>query len=224
MQVLVVSDSDDESSIISNGMKHAGLTCSTTTNSMSVIKHWSRSPHDLVVWAMLRGEASSFVEEFRVVAIVPVVIITRQFDEECWAKLWDRGADAILARPYSHRLLISQTRAILRRVNTTPLFGITELEVAGVRLDMKRKMVQGKDGARISLTPLESKLLYSLMIHKGQILTREMLVEQIWGDSGGTELIRGLVSRLRAKMDGKTSNHEIIKSVRGIGYMIEESS
>ncbi len=128
----------------------------------------------------------------------------------------------VLTRPYSARLLISQIRALLRRSAGTALTPLPTLQVGGLHLIPATRTVSvGRQGSR-RLTPLEFRLLYTLMIHPGQTIPTESLIERVWGyeGEGSVELARGLVSRLRAKVESNPREPVLIVTVPGVGYVL----
>jgi DNA-binding response OmpR family regulator len=135
------------------------------------------------------------------------------------------GADEVVARPFSARLLITQVRALLRRAGGVPLFSLPTLSLAGLTLDPATRMVEFSSRPSKRLTHLEFRLLYTLMINRGQILPTDTIVERVWGYSGqgDRELVRGLISRLRAKVELDPRNPSYILTVPGVGYSFLEA-
>jgi DNA-binding response OmpR family regulator len=97
------------------------------------------------------------------------------------------------------------------------------LSLAGVMLDPAARTVQVEEGKARRLTHLEFRLLYTLMIHPGQILPTELIVERVWGYTGhgDRDLVRGLVSRLRAKVEPEPRTPHYIITVPGVGYAFD---
>ena len=126
----------------------------------------------------------------------------------------------VLIRPFSSRLLIAQIKALLRRAGGVPLFSLPTLSVAGLTLDPATRTVQVSGQPSRRLTHLEFRLLYTLMLHRGQVLSTETIVEQVWGYTGrgDKELVRGLVRRLRGKTEPEPHEPRFILTVPGVGY------
>jgi DNA-binding response OmpR family regulator len=114
--------------------------------------------------------------------------------------------------------------ALLRRAGGVPLFSLPTLSLSGLTLDPATRAVEveGRSGRR--LTHLEFRLLYTLMTHRGQILPAEAIVERVWGYSGegSRELVRGLISRLRAKVEPDPRQPRYILTVPGVGYSFSQ--
>jgi DNA-binding response OmpR family regulator len=111
-------------------------------------------------------------------------------------------------------------KALLRRAGSVPLFSLPTLSIAGLTLDPSTRTVQIAGSPSKRLTHLEFRLLYTLMMHSGQILPTETIVEQVWGYSGkgDKELVRGLVRRLRTKIEADPRCPQRILTSPGVGY------
>jgi DNA-binding response OmpR family regulator len=141
-------------------------------------------------------------------------------DERLHFALLETGADLVVARPFSARLLIARVRALLRRAGSVPLFSLPTLNIAGLTLDPATRTVKVDDRPSKRLTHLEFRLLYTLMVHRGQVLPADTIVERVWGYSGrgDRELVRGLISRLRSKVEEDARHPSFILTVPGVGY------
>jgi DNA-binding response OmpR family regulator len=120
-------------------------------------------------------------------------------------------------------LLIAQTRALLRRSGSVPLFSLPSLSLGGLTLDPATRTVEVSGHMSRRLTHLEFRLLYTLMINHGQVLPTDTIVERVWGYSGrgDRELVRGLISRLRTKVETDPRNPCYILTVPGVGYSFQ---
>lgn len=156
---------------------------------------------------------------------VPLIVVVDPIAEEDHCALLEAGADLVVPRPFSARLLIAQVRALLRRAGSVPLFSLPTLSLAGLTLDPATRTVEVEGRPPQRLTHLEFRLLYTLMIHRGQVLPAETIVERVWGYSGqgDRELVRGLISRLRAKVETDPKSPRYILTVPGVGYCFREN-
>jgi two-component system OmpR family response regulator len=131
------------------------------------------------------------------------------------------GADDYLAKPFAPSELLARINALARR---PPLAEVnTVLRLDDLQLDrLKRSVSRG--GRRIDLQAQEFKLLEYLMLHAGEVVTRTMLLENVWSFhfDPGTNIIESHISRLRGKVDNGFGR-ELIKTVRGAGYRIDEN-
>jgi DNA-binding response OmpR family regulator len=198
------------------------------------MRSWLDRPADLILLALTgdsagelkrspAGDPVADVRRIRAETEVPVVVVVDEAREELHYDLLQSGADLVVSRPYSARLLIAQVRALLRRAGNVPLSSLPTLSLAGLTLDPAARTVQVAKQAPRRLTHLEFRLLYTLMTHQGQILSPELIVERVWGytGQGDKELVRGLVSRLRAKVEPEPRVPRYIITAPGIGYAFD---
>ena len=184
---------------------------------------WPERPADLVLLALQESDPLADIRRIRSETTVPTILIVNQTEESAHCRLLECGADLVVQRPYSARLLIAQVRALLRRAGSVPLFSLPTLSISGLSLDPATRTAQVTDRPPTRLTHLEFRLLYTLMIHNGQVLPTETIVEQVWGydGRGDKELVRGLVSRLRAKVEPEPRLPRYIITAPGIGYAFD---
>jgi DNA-binding response OmpR family regulator len=145
-------------------------------------------------------------------------------DEPLHCELLKMGADLIVAPPVSPKLLIAQIGVLLRRAGTVPTFSLPTLNVFDLILDPATRTVDVTGKPTQRLTHLEFRLLYTLMMHRGQVIPTETLVERVWGytGQGDRDLVRGLVSRLRAKVEVDARKPQYILTIPGVGYSFKE--
>ncbi len=222
MYTLLLAQNPDEKAILSLILQRAGMAVTSASELERAMKTWLDRPADLILLA-LDGDPLTHIRRIRVDTEVPVVMIVDQIAEEIHCHLLEAGADLVISRPFGARLLTAQVRALLRRTGSVPLSSLPTLSLAGLTLDPAARTVQLSGRPIRRLTHLEFRLLYTLMIHRGQILPAEVIVERVWGYSGGggKELVRGLVSRLRAKIEPDPRNPEYIRTLPGVGYSFD---
>jgi DNA-binding response OmpR family regulator len=225
MYAMLLAKNVDEKAVLSLVLQRAGLAVTTANDLERAMKTWLERPADLIVLA-LDVDPLVQVRGARAETEVPILLIADAVEEEIHCALLQAGADLVLFRPFSARLLIAQVQALIRRAGSVPLFSLPTLDLAGLTLDSAARTVQVHGQPARRLTHLEFRLLYTLMSHRGQILPAEVIVDRVWGytGSGDKELVRGLVSRLRAKVEPEPRNPRYIVTVPGIGYVfgIEE--
>ena len=150
---------------------------------------------------------------------MPVIFLTASDDEYSTVAGLDMGAVDYIAKPFRARELISRIRGALRR--TAPASNV--LTVGDVRLDVASAAVT-KDGREVFLSALEYRLLLFFLNHKGMVLTRGQLLEEIWDAAGefvNDNTLTVYIKRLREKIETDPQNPTIIRTVRGIGYKLE---
>jgi DNA-binding response OmpR family regulator len=221
MQVLLVAHNPDERDILTYILKQAGLSVGSSIALQKVADKWLERPSDLVVVAWHdSSELSKSIITLRAVTQVPLMLIVDQPTEEQLCALLRAGVDLVLVRPVAPRVLTEYMRALLRRTRTVPTFVLPRLNVTEIKLDPDTRTVSVLGSESRRLTQLEFRLLYVLMVNRGQVIPVDVIVERVWGytGEGSRELVRGLVSRLRRKIEPDTSSPRFIQNVPGIGY------
>jgi DNA-binding response OmpR family regulator len=220
MYALLCAQDPDEAAILSLVLQRAGLFVSGASRLESAVKLTHEQPTKLVLLASRENAPTGQVRRLRSEAQAPLIVIVPQLSEETNIELLEAGADLVIMRPFSARLLIAQVRALLRQTEGVTVSGLPTLQIAHLTLDPATRSVQvnGDDPRR--LTHLEFRLLYTLMVHRGQVMTAEVLVEHVWGytGQGDRDLVRGLVRRLRAKVEPDPRQPCYVVTVPGIGY------
>jgi DNA-binding response OmpR family regulator len=223
MYALLLAQNSDEKAVLSLVLQRAGLAVTTESNLERALQIWSEKPADLILSSLHSDDILADIHRIRSKTAVPIVLITAQIDEDLYYELLETGVDLVIPRPFSTRLLIAQVRAFLRRAGGMPLFSLPTLSLADLTLDPATRTVQVTDQSPRRLTHLEFRLFYTLMTHRGQILPTETIVEQVWGYSGrgDRDLVRGLVRRLRTKVEPDPRHPRYILTVPGVGYSFD---
>jgi DNA-binding response OmpR family regulator len=222
MYALLIVPEGDERAVLSLALQRAGVAVTMGADLERAMNSWFERPADLVLFAA-RDDVVAQVLRIRADTEVPLVIVTDPLPEQVHADVFERGADLVVTRPFSTRLLIAQLRALLRRAGNVPISSLPTLSRGGVTLDPAARTVQVAEAGLRRLTHLEFRLLYTLMIHPGQVLPTELIVERVWGytGQGDRDLVRGLVSRLRAKIEPEPRAPRYIVTLPGVGYAFD---
>ena len=150
---------------------------------------------------------------------IPVIFLTASSDEFSVVTGLDMGADDYISKPFRPRELVSRIRNVLRRTKKrTSIISLGDLTI-----DTDRGSVH-RDGQEIYLSALEYKLLLVFLQHRGQALTRDRLLEEIWdcaGDFVSDNTLTVYIKRLREKIEPDAQNPRYIRTVRGLGYRLE---
>jgi len=220
MYALLISKDSEETAILSLALQRAGMAVTTSTDLERAMASWPERPADLVVVALPQPEPLAQIQRVRSETSTALVLVTDALTEDRHVALLDAGADLVVVRPYSARLLIAQVRTLLRRIGGVPAFSLPVLSLLGLTLDPATRTVRVTGRPPQRLTHLEFRLLYTLMIHRDQVLPTETIVGRVWGYSGegNRELVRGLISRLRSKVEPDPRSPNYILTVAGIGY------
>jgi DNA-binding response OmpR family regulator len=222
MYAMLLAENADERAVLSLVLQRAGLAVTTATDLERAMKSWIERPADVVALA-LSGEPLPHVRRVRAEGPVPILVVVNPLDESAHCALLEAGADVVVERPFSARLLIKQVQALMRRAGTVPLFSLPTLSQSGLKLDAVSRVVELGGRPPRRLTHLEFRLLYALMSHPGQVLPTETIVERVWGYSGrgDKELVRGLVSRLRGKIEPEPRQPHYVHTIPGVGYRFD---
>jgi DNA-binding response OmpR family regulator len=225
MNALLFSQDPDEAAILSLVLQRAGLAVSKSSKLERAVQIALEQPAQLALLAPREETVVAAVHRFRAVTTIPLLAVAPQLEEDEQITLLEAGADLVVARPYSARLLMAQVRALLRRSAGVPFYGLPTQTVGPFTLDPATRTVLINGGQDKRLTHLEFRLLYALMVHRDQVIPAETLVEQIWGytGQGDRDLIRGLIRRLRTKVEADPAAPEFIITVPGVGYSFNSS-
>ena len=150
---------------------------------------------------------------------VPVIFLTASSDEFSVVSGLDMGADDYISKPFRPRELVSRIRSVLRRAGKRQSIVV----LGDITIDADKGAVT-RGGQDLYLSALEYKLLLMLLNNRGQILTRDKLLEEIWdsaGDYVGDNTLTVYIKRLREKIEEDPQNPCLIKTVRGLGYKLE---
>lgn len=220
MQAIVIAADPDEKDTLSYVLRKAGLAVASSADLNRFLAKWSDHPADLILVALApEAEPLPVVETVRNATQTSLILILERTLERTLCQLLQRGADLVLERPVSPQVLAAQAQAVMRRAGGVPSFMLSSLELEQIRLDPSTRTVT-VSGQERRLTQLEFRLLYVLMTHRGQVIPTEVLVERVWGyaGEGNRDLVRGLVSRLRAKIGDSPDQPGLIETLSGVGY------
>ena len=222
--VLVVEDEPDIRSLIVHHLERDGFRCRTAASGGEALARVRSAPPDLVVLdLMLPGmdglEVCRRLRGDPATAALPIIMLTAKADEIDRVVGLEMGADDYLAKPFSTKELVARVRAVLRRAR--PGETARALTVGGVSLDPSRHAVI-VGGRPVELTPKEFDLLHALLAAAGRVLSREHLLNRVWGYARADEIESRTVDvhirRLRAKLGAEERR---IATIKGVGYRFE---
>ncbi len=168
------------------------------------------------------GDGFALCRQIRRTGSTPVIFLTARDDERDMIQAFDCGADDYLVKPFPLAVLLKHAQAVLRRARQEDLelFCYEEL-----RIDFARKQVKC-NGTKVRLTPKEYGLLELLARNKGKVITKQMMLEQLWDETGAfveENTVNVALSRLKKKIEADPSHPVYIKNVFGLGYTLGES-
>lgn len=215
----------EEASVLNLLLQRVGFNVRTVHNLDQAVDAWPEQPADFVLITLPEDvqeiqKAMKHIEQVRLHTVIPILIISDPINESLQVGLLEAGADVVISRPYGVRFLHAQVKALLRRSAGIPFFSLPTLVQKDVVLDPSVRTVKVGDQQEKRLTQLEFRLLYTLMTNVGQIIPTDQIVEHVWGYSGegNRDLVRGLVQRLRLKVEPNPRTPEYILTEPGIGY------
>jgi two-component system response regulator RegX3 len=222
-RVLVVEDEDSFSDALSFLLRKEGFEVAVATSGPAALEEFDRAGADIVLLdLMLPGLGGLEVcRELRKRSDVPVVMLTAKDGEVDKVVGLELGADDYVTKPISSRELVARLRAVLRR-REQPTGQADVLEAGPVRLDPDRHVVS-VGGEPTPLPLKEFELLEVLLRNAGRVLTREQLMNRVWGADyfGDTKTLDVHVKRLRAKIEPDPSQPRHLVTIRGVGYRFD---
>ena len=226
--VLVVDDEPSFTEALSVGLRREGFEVRTAADGRAALAEISESEPDLILLdVMLPGMSGLDVcREIRKTTQVPLIMVTARGEEIDAVVGLEVGADDYVAKPYRLRELVARMRAVLRRASPQPDEPDSTCLVEGdVMLDIDRHELRVR-GELVTLALKEFELLAYLLSHAGRVVTRDSLMQNVWGYDyvGDTKTIDVHVKRLRAKIEDDPSNPQRITTIRGLGYRYERSA
>jgi two-component system alkaline phosphatase synthesis response regulator PhoP len=222
-KVLVVDDETTLLHTIKAYVEQEGYTVQTATNGRSALHIFRDFQPDLVVLDIMLPEVDGLevLRQLRQTSDVYVILLTAKADEADKVIGLGLGADDYVTKPFSPRELVARIKAALRRMGGSS--AKKELVSAHLRVDEEARLAW-KDGQVLDLTPIEFELLQTLMRQHGRALSREQLIEQVWGHDyyGEDRVVDVHVGRLRKKVEEDPAHPTLIATVWGAGYRFED--
>jgi two-component system OmpR family response regulator len=220
MRVLVIEDDLAIGKALLKGFTEAGYQCDWMPDGETGVVAARSQQADAIVLDQMLPKISGLelLREIRAAGVMtPVILLTAMGSVQDRIAGLNTGADDYMPKPFDFAELLARLNAVVRRTSVRP---IPMLTVNDLTLDLTTRRV-ARAGGDVDLTPIEFSLLELLMRYSGQVVTRKMLCEHVWGFNwdGTTNVIEVHVNRLRGKLDlGRQDS--IIKTIRGRGYSI----
>ncbi|MBN1217882.1 MAG: response regulator transcription factor [Anaerolineae bacterium] len=222
MKAFIFADDPDEGNLLKTILGYIGLEVTVSLQLEPVLENWPQDSAELVILAADDNTVlMKKVVDVRATTQVPLLTIADALPEESLCAMLTTGADLVLERPVSPRVLANYARVLLRRSETVPAFVLTSLELDEITLNPSTRTVTVAGQEPRRLTHLEFRLLYVLMTNREQVLPADTIVDRVWGYNGGgdRDLVRGLISRLRRKLEPDPEQPCFIQTITGVGYM-----
>ena len=223
MRLLIIEDDAQVAAYLAKGLKEQGFNVDHASDGKSGLFLAASENYDaMIVDRMLpKLDGIDIIKSVRATGkTIPILILSALGEVESRVEGLRVGADDYLTKPFAFSELLARLDALLRRSNQATLTDTT-LQVGDLELDQLTRMVKRK-GKKITLQPREYRLLEHLMLNVGRVVTRTMLLEQLWDYhfDPQTNVIDVHISRLRGKID-KDFDQPLLQTVRGAGYMLD---
>jgi DNA-binding response OmpR family regulator len=225
--ILVVEDEEAIAEAVRARLESEGYRVLTANDGPLGIELHSEHQPDLVVLdLMLPGmDGLEVCREIQKRGWTPVLMLTAKTEETDKVAGFAVGADDYLTKPFSLRELAARVKAILRRMERIREHeSDAPLDLAGLLIDPTRRRVS-VDGQEVALTPLEFEILLTLARDPGVVLSRDTLMDRVWGyrDYAGGRVVDSHVARIRRKLGEDGNEPRFIRTVHGVGYAFQET-
>ncbi len=219
IRILIVDDEKPICDLIDLNLSSAGYECIAVQNGLEAIELVEQEAFDLVLLdIMLPGADGYDVMDYIRPTGIPVIFITAKHEVKNRVKGLKLGADDYLVKPFEFEELLARIRAMLRRKKRDVLSDT--VQIGDITINIAKKQVK-KEATLIELTAKEYEVLEYLCRNRGQVLTRDQIREHVWGFEyeGESNIIDVIVKNIRKK----TKDPALIKTKRGLGYVIKEA-
>lgn len=220
-QAIVVAANGEEGEWLGYWLRRVELAVAVSREVERVLPTLAERPVDFLLLAPAEGVGlEGMVRRLRQTTAVPLLLLLDPPTEEEHCRLLDAGVDLLLTRPCSPRLLSRYVRRLLWRTSQHSATILPPLRVQDCTLDAAQRTFS-RHQHTVRLTQLEYRLLHTLMSNPGHLFPTDSLVEQVWGygDTGNRGLVRGLVRRVRRKIEPEaTDGLPLIENIPAVGY------
>lgn len=219
-KILLVEDDSSIVSGLSSFLHDEGFECDHADGQSAALAKLEMDHFDLILLDVSLREGNGFAlcSAVKNSYDIPIIFLTASGDEGSVVAGLDIGAEDYIAKPFRPRELISRIKSCLRRSQRA---GIVRLDNVVVDTD---KGTVTKNGAEITLSALEYRILLVFIGNRGKLLSRTRLLDEIWdvaGDYVNDNTLTVYIKRIREKLEDDPSDPKIIKTVRGLGYRVD---
>jgi two-component system response regulator RegX3 len=226
VRVLVVEDEESFVDALSVGLEREGFDVTIARDGQEALNLFNTTTYDTVLLDLMLPKLSGLdvCRAMRAQSEVPIIVVSAKGEEVDMVLMLELGADDFVTKPYRLRELVARIHAVLRRreIHERPLGEEQQIECGRIRMDIDaRRCFVGDE--EIKLRKKEFALLRLLLENPGRVLTREVLIDRVWGSDyvGDTKTLDVHVKRLRTLIEDDPKNPTNITTVRGVGYRFE---
>ena len=226
VRILVVEDEESFIDALSVGLAREGFDVSVARDGQEAIEVFGANTFDVVLLDLMLPKVSGLdvCRTIRSRSPVPIIIVSAKGEEVDMVLMLEIGADDYVTKPYRLRELVARIRAVMRRHESAalPLISESVVEHGPLRLDVDARRCF-LNGHEIKLRKKEFALMLLLLENPGRVLTRDVLIDRVWGSDyvGDTKTLDVHIKRLRTLIEDDPKNPRIITTVRGVGYRLE---
>jgi DNA-binding response OmpR family regulator len=222
-RILTVEDDERIRTAVKLALEDEGWKVDEAETGEDALERFSQSPTDVVLIDIMLPGVDGFevCRSIRRMSDVPIIMVTARDDTHDIVAGLEAGADDYLTKPFQPKELSARIRALLRRVRTTDS-GATHLRFGDLEIVPEEGVVR-RGGDEVHLTKTEFRLLLELANSPGRVLSREVLLERVWGHGyfADGRLVDVHVRRLRTKVEADAANPRHVVTVRGLGYKLQ---
>jgi two-component system response regulator RegX3 len=226
VNILLVEDEESFVDALTIGLDREGFDVAVARDGQQAVALFAKESFDIVLLDLMLPKMSGLdvCRQIRSSSEVPIIIVSAKGEEVDMVLMLEIGADDYVTKPYRLRELVARIRAVLRRRETheNVMASDDEIQLGPIRMDIDARRCY-VDGEEIKLRKKEFALLRLLLENPGRVLTREVLIDRIWGNDyvGDTKTLDVHIKRLRTLIEDNPKNPEHITTVRGVGYRYE---
>ena len=225
LRILLVEDEESFIDALTIGLHREGFEVSVARDGQEAISRFNEKKFDVILLDLMLPKMSGLdvCRIVRTTSDIPIIIVSAKSEEVDMVLMLEIGADDYVTKPYRLRELVARIRAVLRRrENYDELLDEEHIERGEIRMDIdSRRCYVG--GTEIKLRKKEFALLQLLLENPGRVLTREVLIDRVWGNDyvGDTKTLDVHIKRLRSLIEANPKAPVHITTVRGVGYRFE---
>jgi two-component system response regulator RegX3 len=225
VSVLVVEDEESFIDALEIGLDREGFDVTTARDGQAAMAEFAKGRFDVILLDLMLPKMSGLdvCRSIRATSTVPIIVVSAKGEEVDMVLMLEIGADDYVTKPYRLRELVARIRAVLRRRSGHEEPEADELITLGnIRMDVDARRTY-VDDQEIKLRKKEFALLRLLLENPGRVLTREVLIDRVWGNDyvGDTKTLDVHIKRLRTIIEENPKNPTHITTVRGVGYRYE---
>jgi two-component system KDP operon response regulator KdpE len=221
--ILLVDDDPGIMTAVKQALVTNRYNVTTAADGVEALETFEREPPDLILLDLLmpRCNGLEVCQQVREISTTPIIILSVKGSEADIVSVLDLGADDYLVKPFRLAELLARVRAVLRRGGKSTA---TRVTCGDLEIDMEKRRVTVA-GRAISLTPIEYALLAELARNAGRVLTTRLLLQRVWGPqySDATDYVKGVVRRLRVKLEPDPAHPRYIITEPHVGYRLSDT-